>query len=305
MATNNFKAFALDPNANVMSQEEWEALPALLSGFTAGKASSAQVNKAIRQASYISACLAQYLCDSTGEDILDDGDMPGFIENLKTGISGRLIARRVFTTSQTYTPSAGTRKIIIEATGGGGGGGGAPVTTSGQSSVGGGGASGDYVQSPLLDVQPFIITIGAAGTGSDGLSIATAGGATIVGSIISVKGGASGGNGTATTSNQISGTAANSTGNLVYPPGSVVVTGGVGARGMVTFAGSQQGTLGGSGGDSPLGSGAPGQTTANNAFSVEAGMFGAGGAGAANFGASGTKKGGNGAPGVVIIWEYA
>ncbi|TLI72888.1 phage tail protein, partial [Escherichia sp. E1130] len=37
---NDFKAFALDPNANVMSQAEWEALPALLSGFMAGKASS-------------------------------------------------------------------------------------------------------------------------------------------------------------------------------------------------------------------------------------------------------------------------
>ena len=48
MAINNFKPFALDPNANVTSQADWEALPALLSGFTAGKASSAQVNKAIR-----------------------------------------------------------------------------------------------------------------------------------------------------------------------------------------------------------------------------------------------------------------
>ncbi|MCV5262284.1 phage tail protein, partial [Escherichia coli] len=34
--TNNFKAFALDPNANVMSQEGWEALPALLAGFSSG-----------------------------------------------------------------------------------------------------------------------------------------------------------------------------------------------------------------------------------------------------------------------------
>lgn len=48
MAKNDFKAFATDRNANVMSQEEWEALPALLSGFTAGKASSAQVNKVIK-----------------------------------------------------------------------------------------------------------------------------------------------------------------------------------------------------------------------------------------------------------------
>ncbi len=33
MAKNDFKAFATDRNANVISQEEWEALPALLSGL--------------------------------------------------------------------------------------------------------------------------------------------------------------------------------------------------------------------------------------------------------------------------------
>lgn len=38
--TNNLKAFALDPNANVMLQADWEVLPALLSDFTAGKASA-------------------------------------------------------------------------------------------------------------------------------------------------------------------------------------------------------------------------------------------------------------------------
>ncbi|WIJ50748.1 gp53-like domain-containing protein [Enterobacter roggenkampii] len=82
MATNNFKAFALDPNANVTSQADWEALPALLSGFTAGKASSAQVNKAIRQASFIAAALAQYTADKSGEDVLDDGDISGFIAKM-------------------------------------------------------------------------------------------------------------------------------------------------------------------------------------------------------------------------------
>ncbi|HBM8632885.1 TPA: tail fiber protein [Escherichia coli] len=84
MATNNFKAFALDPNANVTSQADWEALPALLSGFTAGKASSAQVNKAIRQASFIAAALAQYTANKSGLDVLDDGDLNGFISKMGT-----------------------------------------------------------------------------------------------------------------------------------------------------------------------------------------------------------------------------
>ena len=84
MAINNFKAFALDPNANVTSQADWEALPALLSGFTAGKASSAQVNKAIRQASFIAAALAQYTANKSGLDVLDDGDLNGFISKMGT-----------------------------------------------------------------------------------------------------------------------------------------------------------------------------------------------------------------------------
>ncbi|HFG5554577.1 TPA: tail fiber protein, partial [Salmonella enterica subsp. diarizonae serovar 61:z52:z53] len=68
--------------ANVTSQPDWEALPALLSGFTAGKASSAQVNKALRQASFIAAALAQYTASKSGQDVLDDGDLSGFIAKM-------------------------------------------------------------------------------------------------------------------------------------------------------------------------------------------------------------------------------
>lgn len=84
MATNNFKPFATAANANVTPQADWETLPALLSGFTAGKASSAQVNKAIRQASFIAAALAQYTANKSGLDVLDDGDLNGFISKMGT-----------------------------------------------------------------------------------------------------------------------------------------------------------------------------------------------------------------------------
>lgn len=84
MAINNFKPFATAANANVTSQADWESLPALLSGFTAGKASSAQVNKAIRQATFIAAALAQYTAIKSGLDILDDGDLNGFITKMSS-----------------------------------------------------------------------------------------------------------------------------------------------------------------------------------------------------------------------------
>lgn len=84
MAKNDFKPFATGKGANVTSQPDWEALPALLSGFTAGKASSAQVNKALRQASFIAAALAQYTASKSGQDVLDDGDLNGFISKMGT-----------------------------------------------------------------------------------------------------------------------------------------------------------------------------------------------------------------------------
>ncbi|MEG6445521.1 phage tail protein [Enterobacter roggenkampii] len=86
MATNNFKPFATAANANVMSQADWEGLPALLSGFTSGKAASAEVNKAIRQASFIAAALAQYTANKSGLDVLDDGDVSGFIAKMTTAL---------------------------------------------------------------------------------------------------------------------------------------------------------------------------------------------------------------------------
>ncbi|MGS8006405.1 gp53-like domain-containing protein [Escherichia coli] len=89
MATNNFKAFALDPNANVIPQANWEALPALLSGFTAGKASSAQVNKALRQATTIAALVGQFIANS-GADALDNADVNGLVTKFTNALTTNL-----------------------------------------------------------------------------------------------------------------------------------------------------------------------------------------------------------------------
>lgn len=84
MPINDFKPFATSPGANVTPQEDWENLPALLSGFMSGKASSAQMNKAFRQVSFIAAALAQYTATKSGLDVLDDGDLNGFITKMTT-----------------------------------------------------------------------------------------------------------------------------------------------------------------------------------------------------------------------------
>ena len=86
MATNNFKPFGIGAGANVTSQADYEALAALLSGFQTGKASSAQINKAIRQATVMSYVLAQFIANSSGNDVLDNGDTATIITNLITAL---------------------------------------------------------------------------------------------------------------------------------------------------------------------------------------------------------------------------
>jgi Phage Tail Collar Domain len=87
MAINNFKPFAAASGANVTSQTDYEALPVLATGFTTGVAKSAQVNKAIRQATFIAAGVAQFTADASNSDVLDDGDLNKFANLFKDTIT--------------------------------------------------------------------------------------------------------------------------------------------------------------------------------------------------------------------------
>ena len=87
--TNDFKAFATDANANVTSQEEWEKAAVLKKGFSSGKASSAQVSKALRQPSMMAAVLGQFIANAE-LDALDDGDVDGLVAKLATAITTNL-----------------------------------------------------------------------------------------------------------------------------------------------------------------------------------------------------------------------
>jgi hypothetical protein len=62
-------------------------LPALLSGFAGGKASSAQVNKALRQGTFCAAGLAQFISEVADADVLDDGDINNFASILKNAVT--------------------------------------------------------------------------------------------------------------------------------------------------------------------------------------------------------------------------
>lgn len=90
MPINQFLPFAIDEDANVMSQADYAGLLARQSGFQMGVASSQQLNKVWRQASIISTAIAQFICDNQAEDVLDNGEIPTLVTQLETAIQSFL-----------------------------------------------------------------------------------------------------------------------------------------------------------------------------------------------------------------------
>ncbi|MCO1402838.1 gp53-like domain-containing protein [Burkholderia multivorans] len=93
MASNDFKVFASGPNANVMTQADYEALAALVSGFQSGTAKSEQVNKVLRQASIIAAMIGQFVVDKSGQSAVDDGTIATLESNFSASIQAMGDAR--------------------------------------------------------------------------------------------------------------------------------------------------------------------------------------------------------------------
>src|SRR6185437_6852626 len=73
--SNDFKPFAIAAGANVLSPSTWAADPALSVGFQVGIASSTKANTAIRQASFVSAMIAQFTADNAPSNVQDNGNL--------------------------------------------------------------------------------------------------------------------------------------------------------------------------------------------------------------------------------------
>jgi len=207
MAVNNFKPFGVGKVANVTTQADYEALPALDSGFSSGKASSAQINKALRQGTVMSSVLAQFIANLSGKDVLDDGNTQLLLNNLILALNAngannslqinnllseiknsgpQAVASAVaslglntprmkaFTTSGSFTVPVGVSTIYISGcAGGGGGGGGGGGDTNYFGGGGGGGGAGQSVIKLSFPVTPGLvipISIGSGGSGATGNS---------------------------------------------------------------------------------------------------------------------------------------
>lgn len=301
MPTNDFKAFATGNSANVISQADYLALAALVSGFSSGKASSAQVNKALRQATVMANVLAQFIADSANVDVLDDGNTAAILSNLKNSMPGRLLGVQVVTSSALITKSAGAKKWRIRALGAGAGSSAAPATDAGQVSISNGGGAGAYAEG-IYDVSALssaTVTIGSGGVGGTAISPNGGdGGTTSVGTLISAPGGKAGL--PAGPANPPFQPVANTNSNS--PTGwNIIGTSGSGSEAAV--AASTSYAAGSRGANSQLGVG--GSVPAINTPANTGGGYGSGASGCSNGVSQPLNPGASGRDGVVIIEEYA
>lgn len=206
-----------------------------------------------------------------------------------------LLGRRTFTADGTYTPTAGTKAILVRMVAGAGGGGGA----SGGNACGGGGAAGTYFEKFFSSVTSATGSVIVGGGGAAG---STAGG-----------NGATGGD-TAFAINTVTYVAKGGLGGagMTTPPGSSVAMGGQRQAGTSTgdvffqAIGTNSSFINGSyfyagtGGSNPLGAGGGPTTSTVNATGQPGTGWGGGGGG----GQGAAQAGGSGSQGVVLIDEY-
>ncbi|HAI6601051.1 TPA: phage tail protein [Escherichia coli] len=230
---------------------------------------------------------------NVGRNILDKASTQAVIQYLglsdASGYVGRWLNTRVFTSSGTYTPTPGTKRIRVTITGGGGGGGGCKATSNNETFFGAGGGAGGTIISIMTPTQnSYPVTIGAGGAGGVSATNGTSGGNSVFASLIA-PGGAGGG--------KVGVTNTNGGNGGVPSTGDIRITGGNGGDGQ-----SGNISVSGEGGTSHWGGG--GRAGAGGGVSGKA--YGSGGGGAYDAGYSGTSMtGGKGAAGICIIEEFA
>ena len=87
MSTVEILPFGLGSSANVKSASEWAASSARQTGFQAGVASSQDFNTAWRQASFVAAMIANFTAQKSGDDVLDDGNLSGFLVSYEDALT--------------------------------------------------------------------------------------------------------------------------------------------------------------------------------------------------------------------------
>jgi len=249
-----------------------------------------------QQSASISACVAIRVKDATAGTHVSctviawqtKDPLPTYIgvgaSQVSTVPTGALIGVQAITAlgAGTYTPSATATAIVVEVVGAGGGGGGTAVGASAATAAAGG-AAGGYGRSyitPLAASYAYSVGTGGSG-GNTAPGNGTAGGNTTFGPI-TANGGSLGGG-------AASGVQAEGSGGQSCAGATLNLQGGDGQGGA--------NSRGGEGGASFFGGGGRGAVTQAGQGRAK-GSGGGGGTGPA-------AQGGNGADGLIIIYEYA
>lgn len=227
----------------------------------------------------------------------------GRANDLLDAVKGRLINVQKFSTAgtYTYTPTPGTASVVPEVQGAGGAGGGSQATSGTTVSVCPGGNAGAYGKSRLTTgFSGATIIVGAGGTGVVGAN-GNAGGTSSFGGAISAPGGQGGptygANPAPVLNINYSAQTASSGGNITNSSGG---RGQPGIASGIAYGGS------GDGGTSVFGSGGATAGVTGTPTNGKAGVSpGSGGSGGAGGNGAAASIGGAGAPGIVIVWEYA
>ncbi|WP_118985388.1 phage tail protein [Photorhabdus sp. CRCIA-P01] len=105
---NDFKAFSISNNANVISQEKYEQNQGLQTGFSPENVPIHLLNKVLRQSSTISSVVADFIATGSGNDVLDDGNVAKLTDQLNKAIEQKIT---------TDIPSASlTQKGVVQLT---------------------------------------------------------------------------------------------------------------------------------------------------------------------------------------------
>ncbi|OWO84481.1 hypothetical protein B5C26_05520 [Photorhabdus luminescens] len=89
---NDFKAFSISDNANIVSQEKYEGNEGLLTGFPPNTISIDLLNKVLRQSSIISSVVADFIATQSSDNILDDGDIIKLTAQLNRALEQKITA---------------------------------------------------------------------------------------------------------------------------------------------------------------------------------------------------------------------
>jgi hypothetical protein len=92
MPTVDYLPSSVAAGANVDTQSGFAGSGYQTVGFQSGLSLSKQINKVLRQASMVAAAVANFIANTLGVNVLDDGNLPNLTDNLTAAIQNRIVA---------------------------------------------------------------------------------------------------------------------------------------------------------------------------------------------------------------------